>query len=177
MLLLVMMVMMVFRAHLQELEWHPGLCRSASVWLRLTRYSSSSCVDCAQPQARSVTSLSHSAVCLCCLLASCFWTCQAAGSPPQQVTWDAASNTLTVGTPGGNPRVLTSTRFNPSFSKDSKPTEIKEIMPVAETDDVKLQWGKAPEVMESAKSAAAQPQLWLSSAGAAAAFALAVLLL
>lgn len=100
---------------------------------------------------------------------------QAADAAPTGVTWDAASSTLTVTTPGGNPRVFTSTRFVPSFSTDSTPTQIKETAkPVYEQDNVRINWGRAPEVLEVRKSsgagAAARP--WLLGAAAAAAAAL-----
>lgn len=96
-------------------------------------------------------------------------------SPPQGVTWDAAARTLTVKTPGGNPRVLTSTRFTPSFSTNSKHTEIMETQkPVYEQDNVRINWGRAPELFEAGKSngaAAAARMPWLLAAvmGAAAA--------
>lgn len=89
------------------------------------------------------------------------------------MTWNAASRTLTIGTPGGNPRVFTSTRFTPSFSKDSTPTEIKEIgKSVAQQDDVKIQWGRAPGELEAGKgssAAAARAGTWLAAVLAAAA--------
>lgn len=63
------------------------------------------------------------------------------------MSWDAATKTLTIMTPGGNPRVFTSTPFTPSFSKDHTPTEIKAVsQPVYEKDDVKIQWGKEPSI-------------------------------
>lgn len=96
-------------------------------------------------------------------------------SPPQGVTWDAAARTLTVKTPGGNPRVLTSTRFTPSFSTNSKHTEIMETQkPVYEQDNVRINWGRAPELFEAGKSngaagAARMPWLLAAVMGAAAA--------
>jgi hypothetical protein len=104
---------------------------------------------------------------------------QAAASPPQGATWDAASRTLTVKTPGGNPRVFTSTRFTPSFSTNTTRTEIMESMkPVYEHDNVRINWGRAPELFEAGKSSGAgavRAQWSLGAFAAAIAVVLAML--
>lgn len=87
------------------------------------------------------------------------------------MTWDPASSTLTVATPGGNPRVLTSTRFTPTFSGRQYSHADKEAAkPVHEQDNVRINWGRAPELFESGKSsgAGAAGKPWLLAAAAVA---------
>jgi hypothetical protein len=78
--------------------------------------------------------------------------------------------------------VFTSTRFAPSFSTNSKQTEIMETQkPVYEHDSVRINWGRAPELFEAGKSSGAagvagRMQWLLAAVTAAAAAALAGLL-
>ena len=107
----------------------------------------------------------------CCALPPPPSILQTAAAAPQGVTWDAATSTLTVATPGGNPRVLTSTRFVPTFSGRQYSHADKEAgKPVYEQDNVRINWGSAPELFESGKSSGAgvAGKPWLLAAAAAA---------
>jgi hypothetical protein len=81
---------------------------------------------------------------------------QRAGNEPTGVSWDPAARRLSIEMPGGNPRVLTGTRFKLSYlSEGHAGDEVKEIGAAAgqqtkQAEEVQVNWGRAPQVASAA---------------------------